>query len=142
MSLAPLLAAPLAAQLHAGAALAALLLGTWQVVAAKGGRRHRTVGWIWAGLMAVVALSSFAITGGRGALHFSWIHIISGIVLVMLPLGVLHARQGRIAAHKGRMLGLFFGALVVTGGFTLLPGRIMGGVVFGTPVTTYAEPAR
>lgn len=141
MTLAPLLAAPLAVQLHAGAALAALLLGTWQVLAPKGGRRHRQVGWIWAGLMTLVAISSFGITGGRGMLHLSWIHIISGVVLIMLPLAVLHARRGRIAAHKARMLGLFFGALVVTGGFTLLPGRIMGGVVFGTPVTTYATPA-
>jgi uncharacterized membrane protein len=29
------------------------------------------------------------------------------------------------------MLGLFLGALVVTGAFTLLPGRLMGQVVFG-----------
>jgi len=142
MSLAPLLAAPMAVQLHAGAALAALLLGTWQVLAPKGGRRHRLVGWTWAALMAWVALSSFGITGGRGAWHLSWIHGISGIVLVMLPVGLLHARQGRIASHRARMLGLFLGALVVTGGFTLLPGRIMGGVVFGTPVTTYAVPGR
>ena len=140
MSFAPLVSAPLAVQLHAGAALAALMLGTWQVLAPKGGWRHRLVGWIWIGLMAAVALTSFGVTGGRGALGFSWLHILSGFVLMTLPFGVLHARQGRIGAHKRQMLGLFCGALVVTGGFTLLPGRIMGGVVFGGPVTTHAAP--
>lgn len=131
MTLAPLLAAPAAVQIHAAAALTALGLGLWQMAAPKGGARHRRMGWIWAGLMAVVALSSFAITGGRGALAFSWIHAISLGTLVMLPLAVLHARQGRTARHRGMMIGLFLGALVITGAFTLMPGRIMGRVVFG-----------
>jgi uncharacterized membrane protein len=30
------------------------------------------------------------------------------------------------------MLGLFFGALLIAGAFTLLPGRIMGRVLFGS----------
>jgi uncharacterized membrane protein len=142
MSLAPLLSAPLAVQLHVGAALTALMLGTWQVLAPKGSQRHRLVGWIWVGLMAAVALTSFGVTGRRGAGSLSWLHILSGFVLLMLPLAVLHARQARIAAHKRLMLALFSGALVVTGGVTLLPGRIMGSVVFGTPVTSQAAPGR
>jgi hypothetical protein len=32
------------------------------------------------------------------------------------------------------MLGLFFGALLIAGAFTLLPGRIMGRVLFGSRV--------
>ena len=128
MTLAPLLAAPLAIQLHAAAALSALALGTWQLLGPKGTGAHRVLGWAWVGLMAVVALSSFAIAGkGR----FSWIHILSGVTLVMLPLAVRHARRGRIPAHRIAMLSLFLGALVITGAFTLLPGRIMGRVVFG-----------
>lgn len=49
----------------------------------------------------------------------------------MLPLALGHARRGRIGSHRRAMLSLFFGALVIAGGFTLLPTRIMGRVVFG-----------
>ena len=131
MSLAPLVAAPVAVQVHAACALAAFVLGLWQLAAPKGGTGHRRLGWTWVGLMVVVALSSFAITGGRGALAFSWIHGISLVALVMLPVAVLHARRGRVSRHRATMIGLFLGALVITGAFTLMPGRIMGRVVFG-----------
>ncbi len=79
--------------------------------------------------MAALALSSFGITGADG--RYSWIHLISAAVLVMIPLAVLHARQGRIAAHKRSMLALYFGALIITGGFTLMPGRLLHQVFLG-----------
>lgn len=128
MSLTPLLAASATIQLHAFAALAALGLGLVQVLAPKGTLPHRTLGWAWVGLMAVVALSSFWITS-RGA--YSWIHLISGWTLLVLPLAVLAARRGRVVTHRRSMMSLFLGALVIAGAFTLLPGRIMGAVVFG-----------
>jgi uncharacterized membrane protein len=131
MKLAPLLAAPALVQLHVAAALAAFGLGAWQLAAPKGSLPHRRIGWLWIGLMAVVALSSFGITGVRGPGSLSWIHGLSLFTLVMLPLAVGHARRGRLASHRWSMVALFLGALVVTGGFTLLPGRIMGRVVFG-----------
>jgi hypothetical protein len=43
----------------------------------------------------------------------------------MLPLGLAHARAHRVTGHRNTMLGLFFGALVVAGVFTLWPGRVM-----------------
>ena len=49
----------------------------------------------------------------------------------MLPLAVVYARRGRIAAHRSSMTWLFVAALLVAGAFTLLPHRIMGRVVFG-----------
>lgn len=131
MTLAPLLAAPAVIQLHAAAALAALGLGLAQFALAKGTRLHRVVGWLWVGLMAAVALSSFGITGVHAIGHWSWIHLLSAYTLFALAMAVREARRGRIRAHKGWMISLFLGALVITGGFTLLPGRIMGAVVFG-----------
>ena len=59
MSLAPLLDAAPAIPLHAFAAMAAFALGAVQLVAPKGTLPHRTLGWIWVGLMALVAISSF-----------------------------------------------------------------------------------
>jgi uncharacterized membrane protein len=128
MHLAPLLAAPLLVQLHAFAALGAMLLGLVQFAAPKGTLPHRRLGWVWVALMAAIALSSFGIMS-RG--HWSWIHLISLATLAMLVQAVRLARRGRIGGHRNVMLGLFLGALLVTGAFTLLPGRIMGAVVFG-----------
>lgn len=131
MTLAPLLAAPAVVQIHAAAALTALALGVLQFVRPKGGPSHRTLGFAWLGLMTAVALSSFWITGVAGKGHWSWIHGLSGFTLVMLPLAWFAARRHKIRSHKRSMYALFFGGLVVTGLFTLLPGRIMGAVVFG-----------
>ena len=130
MQLALFQAAPPLVQTHAAAALAALALGAWQLVAPKGTVPHRLLGWAWVGLMLVVVLSSFGITGGRGAGRFSSIHGISLFTLLALPLAVLHVRRGRIESHRWLMVGLFLGALVITGAFTLLPGRLMGRIVF------------
>lgn len=131
MTLAPLLAAPLLVQLHVLAALGAFGLGLWQLAGHKGSALHRRLGWAWVGLMAVVAVSAFGITGRRSAGAFSWVHGMALVVLVMLPLSVWRARRGRVRAHGTSMLALFLGAVMIAGGFTLMPGRIMGRLVFG-----------
>ena len=63
MTLAPHLAAPAIIKIHAGAAVAALILGSAQLWRPKGRALHRTMGWAWAMLMVVVAVSSFWISG-------------------------------------------------------------------------------
>jgi uncharacterized membrane protein len=131
MSLAPLLAAPAVIQLHAFAALAAFALGVVQLAAPKGTIPHRLFGWTWAGLMLAVVVSSFFIHTIRLWGPWSPIHLISLFTLIMLPLGVWHARRHRVEKHRWAMTALFAGALVIAGVFTLLPGRIMHDVVFG-----------
>jgi len=131
MSLAPLLAAPWLVQVHVAAALAAIVLGLVQFIGRKGRSAHRLLGWCWVGLMAVVALSSIGITGVAGPGRFSWIHGISAVNICFLTAAVVLVRRGQIRAHRDTMIGLYLGALLVTGAFTLLPGRIMGLVVFG-----------
>lgn len=49
----------------------------------------------------------------------------------MLVLAVLHVRRHKVSAHKKAMISIYFGALVIAGLFTFLPGRIMHAVVFG-----------
>lgn len=131
MSLDPLFAAPIVVQLHAFAAMAAFLLGIVQFAAPKGTLPHRTLGYTWVGLMLVIAISSFAIYGKRPWGSFSAIHILSVIVLVLTPLAVLAAHRHHVNTHRWAMTALFTGALIIAGGFTLLPGRIMHSVVFG-----------
>lgn len=131
MTFTPILSASAAVQLHAAAATMALVLGIWQLSGAKGTTAHRTLGWLWVTAMAAVAISSFWIQGLNQWNGFSWIHLISIYVLATLPLAVIAARRGNVRRHRLSMIGLFVGALVVAGLFTLLPGRIMHQVVFG-----------
>jgi len=130
MTLKPFLQAPALYQLHALLALGALVLGAAQLALPKGRLPHRAMGYVWVGLMAAIALSSFGIR----ELHpgsFSFIHAISLVTLVVLPFAVLHARRHRVRRHAIAMVSLFVGALIIAGAFTLLPGRIMGRMVFG-----------
>ena len=131
MSLAPLLDAPAATQLHAFAAMTAFALGLVQLVAPKGTLPHRTIGWTWVALMLIVAASSFWIHNMKLWGIWSPIHLISIFVLVMLPLAVLAAHRHDVRRHQRAMISLFAGALLIAGIFTLAPGRIMHGVVFG-----------
>jgi uncharacterized membrane protein len=131
MSLAPLLQAEPVIQIHAFAAIGAFALGLIQFAAPKGTLPHRTIGWIWVALMAVIALSSFFIHEIKMVGPFSPIHLLSIFTLVMLPLAVLHARRHNVKQHRGAMIGIFIGALLVAGAFTFVPGRIMHAVAFG-----------
>jgi uncharacterized membrane protein len=81
--------------------------------------------------MLTVAVSSLFIHTIRMWGAWSQIHLLSLLVLVTLPLAVWHARRHDVRQHRLAMLMLFTGALVIAGGFTLLPGRIMHAVVFG-----------
>jgi uncharacterized membrane protein len=131
MSLAPLLDAAPAIPVHAFAAMAAFVLGTVQFAAPKGTLPHRTVGWIWVGLMVSVAISSFWIHQIRLLGPWSPIHLLSILALVAVPLGVWMAHRHRVADHRRIMIIIFLGALLVAGLFTLVPGRIIHSVVFG-----------
>ena len=131
MSLAPLLDAAPATQIHAFAAMAAFALGVVQLSAPKGTLPHRTVGWTWVALMMTVAVTSFWIHDLKVWGIWSPIHLLSIFTLVMLPVGLLHARRHRVADHRKTMIWIFIGALVIAGLFTFMPGRIMHRVLLG-----------
>lgn len=131
MSLAPLLNATLAIQLHAFAALGAFALGLVQLAAPKGTLPHRTISYVWVALMAVVCVTSFWIQDLRVWGPWSPIHLLSIFTLAALPFAVLHARRHRIDKHRNAMIAMFAGALLIAGLFTFLPGRIMHAVAFG-----------
>ena len=128
MSLAPLLDAAPAIPLHAFAAMAAFALGIVQFAAPKGTLPHRTLGWIWVALMAVVAISPFWIHQIRLVGPWSPIHLLSIFTPIMLVLGVWYARRHKVRGHKITMISIFAGALLVAGLFTFVPGRIMHAV--------------
>jgi len=131
MTLAPLLSAGPAIQVHAFAAMAVFALGVVQLSGPKGTAVHRTVGWLWVVLMLAICVSAFWIHELRLFGPWSPIHLLAIFTLVMLPLGVLHARRHRVAKHRFVMVSLFGGALLIAGLFTFFPGRIMHAVVIG-----------
>lgn len=114
--------------IHALTAMTAMVLGAWLLGARKGHKAHRVGGWIWVLCMATVAGISFAIRRPEG---FSWIHGLSVITLVSLVTGVLAARAHRVKSHRLNMISLYAGALLITGLFTLLPGRLIGQALWG-----------
>ncbi len=131
MTLAPLLAASPAIQIHVAAALTALIVTIPQLLVPRGRSLHRGLGYAWAAAMVLTTLSSFFIHTKRIAGPFSWIHLLSLLALALVPLAIVHARRGRVTTHRWTMLSMVVFALVVTGLFTLLPGRIMHAVVTG-----------
>jgi uncharacterized membrane protein len=131
LTLAPLVSAPAIIQFHAAFALAAIGLGVVQFLAPKGTLPHRTLGWTWAALMILVAGTSLFIHRIRTWGPWSPIHLLSLFTLAVVPLAVMRARRHDIPSHRQAMIWIFTLALVVTGLFTLAPGRIMNKAVFG-----------
>ena len=119
-----------AVQIHLLAAVIAFGLGVVQLLAPKGTLPHRLLGWVWVIIMFVAAISSLFIRQiNHGA--FSFIHILSGLTIVALPMAVYAARRHKVAAHARHMRGVFLGALVVAGVLAFLPGRAMWNIFFG-----------
>ena len=114
--------------IHLSAALAALALGAAVFLARKGTFLHRVSGRTWAGLMLVAAISSFWIKGNGS---YSWIHLLSIVTLVLLAGVVYAAMSGHIRRHRAGVIGLYSGSLVTAGLFALLPGRLLGKMVWG-----------
>ncbi len=130
MTFAPLLSAAPAIQIHAFAAMAAFVLGIEEFAAPKGTLPHRTIGWIWVGLMTAVCISAFFIHTINFWGRWSPIHLLALYTAIALPAALLAARRRNVRAHKRAMTTLFISALVIAGAFTFMPGRIMHAVAF------------
>lgn len=114
---------------HLAAATAALMLGAAVLMRRKGTLAHRGLGRLWAALMLVTAISTYWIRG-NGA--FSWIHLLSVLVPLMLALGVAFAIKGNVRGHRKTMQGLYLGALVLAGAFSFLPQRLLGQMLWSS----------
>lgn len=120
-----------AVSLHVGAASVALVLGAAQLVLPKGGKRHRLFGYVWCGLLALVAVSGLAVqlnpNGGVTLIHriSSYFSIAT---LVLLPIVIHAGRTGQRKAHRNALLGIF-GLLLLAGGMSFIPGRAVGDLV-------------
>ena len=131
MQLTPLIA------IHMTAALGALATGPAALWARKGRaqrpRLHRAFGYAWVTLMVTTAVSAIFIRDFRlpNLAGYTPIHLLVPVTLLMLVGAFWFLARGNIAGHRKTMQRLYFGACVVAGGFTLLPGRYLGTLLRG-----------
>lgn len=112
--------------IHVAAATGAIVLGGLTLALRKGTPLHRLFGRAWIVLMLTAALVSFGI---RTKGHFTPVHILSVVTLVVVCLSIYTAMRGRIKAHRRGMLSMYV-SLLIAGAFTLLPGRRLGALLW------------
>ncbi|MBW9071618.1 DUF2306 domain-containing protein [Agrobacterium sp. 16-172Ci] len=131
MSFQPLLDASLAVQFHVATVVPAALLGAFIFLRPKGTAIHRLLGKIWVVLMVATAASTFFIHELKVFYGFSPIHLLSIFTIYGCLQSIYFARRGDIRRHMRIMQSVYLGGIVIAGGFTFVPGRIMHEVAFG-----------
>jgi uncharacterized membrane protein len=122
---------------HLTAALGALATGPIALWARKGRTQrpklHRAFGYAWVTLMIVTAVSALFIRDFNlpNIAGYTPIHLLIPFTLFSLVGAFVCLARGDIAAHRKNMQGLYVGACLVAGGFTLLPSRYLGQLVWG-----------
>ena len=117
--------------LHAIAAILAIIVGGIQLYMNKGSVTHKLLGYVWVGLMLIVSVSSFFIHEIKLWNIYSPIHLLSAWTIFSLGLAIYYVRISNIKRHKQVMIMIYGFALVLTGFFTFMPGRVMHQIVFG-----------
>ena len=120
--------------LHLGSLSPAFVIGTYLLLNRKGTPVHRFLGKIYMGLMlftAFITLFMEALVGPKFLNHFGFLHLLSLFVLYTVPTAYRAIRVGNIKLHKRKMVGLYVGALLIAGAFTLSPGRLIHSWLFG-----------
>lgn len=111
-----------------------IFIGAYLLLVKKGTKIHRLLGRVYMVLMLITAVITLFMPAAVGAQlfnHFGWIHLFSFLTLWTVPTAYTAIRKGNIKSHKRKMILLYFGAIVIAGGFTLTPGRYLHGVFFG-----------
>ncbi len=96
----------------------------------RGDKNHRLLGWVWAICMFATALISLDMRMiNRG--EFSFIHVLSVITLIGVPVLILAARRHDVRRHRSQARGFVIGALLIAGFFTFPFNRLLGSWLFG-----------
>jgi len=123
------------AYLHLATVLPALVLGTYLLCSRKESDIYKKLGRIYLSLIltsAVLALFMSAQVGPTVFGHFSFIHLFSVLVLILVPSAYHAARTGNVRRHRNNMIGLYVGGLLVAGSFAFSPGRFLHQWLFGS----------
>jgi len=94
----------------------------------KGTPTHKLLGRVYLLLMIATGLTTLfmpAQVGPRFLGHFGFIHLFSLLALYSAPSAYLAARRGDIKSHRGSMIGLYVGGILIAGAFAFSPGRVL-----------------
>lgn len=122
--------------IHLAAALAATAIGPVAIWARKGStqhpRLHRAAGYAWATLMVATAVSAAFISARVGPRwgSFGLIHLLIPVTLGGLVLAFVFLARRNITGHRRTMLHIYISSCLVAGAFTLLPGRLLGDLLW------------
>ena len=116
--------------LHLATILIALILSPVMLLRPRGDRRHRRLGYVWASAMLLTAIFSLFVKVTNNG-RFSAIHILSIVVLIPVPRMVWAARRHNVRSHRISVKAITTSALLIAGGFTFLPGRLMADWLLG-----------
>jgi uncharacterized membrane protein len=108
-------------------------IGTLLLLIKKGTKIHKKLGSIYMILMlftGILTLFMPAHVGQKFLNHFGWIHCFSFLTIYTVPTAYLAIKKGNVKAHKRKMILLYFGALIIAGGFTFMPGRYLHELFF------------
>ena len=122
------------AYLHLATVVPAFVIGAFQLLRRKGTPSHKLLGKIYMVLMlgtAFITLAMPAEVGPRFLGHFGFIHAFSFLALFNVPFAFIAARRGNIKAHRGAMIGLYVGGILIAGAFAFSPGRMLHEWLFG-----------
>jgi len=134
MDLKPILDAPFAVKLHLVTVVPAFLIGTWLIFASrKGTPVHRAFGAIYLVLMTVTAVTTLFVhqlMPNSPFFGLSPVHLLVPLTLFAAISALWAARRHDIAGHRRAMVILYVGGMLIAGGLTFLPGRILHRVFF------------
>lgn len=119
--------------IHLATVVPAFLLGTVLLSMRKGTAIHKVLGKIYMPLMIVTAVVTLFMPAHLGPTfldHFGFIHGFSVLVLYSVPMAYIHAKRGNVAGHRGSMIGVYVGGILIAGSFALMPGRFLHGLLF------------
>ena len=128
---------------HAFFALAAVPVGLYIFLKKKGTKQHRFIGRVWVSFLLIVSFTALFITSPMtdtvfNPRFYSWIHLLIPWTIGSLIYSIYSIRKFKKTklekhknAHKYSMIGTYFGALLVAGAFTLMPGRMFHEIIFG-----------
>ena len=120
--------------IHLATVLPCFLIGTILLIIKKGTKIHIYSGRVYMILMlitATVTLFMPAQVGPRFIDHFGLLHSFSLLTIYSVPTAYLAIKAGNVKVHKRKMILLYFGAIILAGGFTFYPGRYLYTLFFG-----------
>lgn len=118
---------------HLATVIPAFFIGSYLMLNRKGTANHKALGKVYMALMLLTAFITLFMSAEVGPAflgHFGYIHLFSAMVLFCIPMAYKGARSGNMRQHRGNMIGVYVGGLLIAGSFALMPGRLLHGWLF------------